>query len=234
MAYVRKLNITMKEHALQLRDKTRRQADEEAQTKAELAAAEHVRAEREAAMKAREAAAAAATRALSEEIRKYNECGAPSLYRSCQGTFFMAAIRLVNPLHPLSKEPAADAIQAYHEPAAALDPCVMWCMCLCREKIEADKRRTLEERDADAAWMRGVLAREAEQIAEEDALRERQKLELQRWLHALQTASRAEALVMFSGSEAKQCPHMQCPHMLAFIRSLNKLKRTNTTSYTGN
>ena len=49
--------------------------------------------------------------------------------------------------------------------------------------------------------MRGVLAREADQIAEENALRERQKLELQRWLHALQTASRAEALVRFPCSE---------------------------------
>lgn len=65
----------------------------------------------------------------------------------------------------------------------------------CREKIESDRRRTLEEREADATWMRGVLAREAEQIAEEDALRERQTLELQRWLHALKTASHAEALV---------------------------------------
>jgi membrane protein involved in colicin uptake len=53
----------------------RRQADEEAQAKAELEAAERVRNEREAAVKAREAAAAAAARELSAEIRKYNECG---------------------------------------------------------------------------------------------------------------------------------------------------------------
>jgi hypothetical protein len=65
----------------------------------------------------------------------------------------------------------------------------------CREKIEADRRRTQEEQEADAAWMRVVLAREAEQIAQENALRERQKLEMQRWLHALQTSSHAKAMV---------------------------------------
>ena len=82
---------------LQLRDKMRRQADEEAQAKAELAAAERVREEREAAMKAREAAAAAATRALSEEIRKYNECAA-SLTYSHQGSHRMAdVLSVVNP-----------------------------------------------------------------------------------------------------------------------------------------
>lgn len=66
---------------------------------------------------------------------------------------------------------------------------------ICREKIEADKKRTQKEREVDAEWMRGVLAREAEQIAEEAALRERQKLELHRWLHALKTASHTEAMV---------------------------------------
>lgn len=64
-------------HAVQLRDKVKRQADEEAQAKAELAAAERVQEQREAALREQEAAAAAAARALSDEIRKYNECGYP-------------------------------------------------------------------------------------------------------------------------------------------------------------
>lgn len=58
----------------QMRDKMRRQADEQAQEAVELAAAQKVLEERDAAMKARRAAAAEAARALSEQIRQYNKC----------------------------------------------------------------------------------------------------------------------------------------------------------------
>jgi hypothetical protein len=70
------LVAAVKKGYVQVRDKMKRQADEEAQAKAELEAAERVRKEREAAQQAREAAALAAARELSEEIRKYNEYGA--------------------------------------------------------------------------------------------------------------------------------------------------------------
>lgn len=98
-------------YAVQLRDKMRRQADEEAQSKAELAAAERVREERDAVKKAREAAAAAAARALSEEIRKYNECGSPSPHR-------YLPLRLSSRSHPPSS--------IYPAPPTAL-PSAVWC-----------------------------------------------------------------------------------------------------------
>lgn len=43
--------------------------------------------------------------------------------------------------------------------------------------------------------MDSVLAREARQLQQERDLRERQRLELKRWLEALQNSSRAEELV---------------------------------------
>lgn len=64
-----------------------------------------------------------------------------------------------------------------------------------REKIELDKQRSLKEREEERRWMESVLAREARQVQQERDLQERQRLELKRWLEALQNSSRAEELV---------------------------------------
>ena len=93
--------------------------------------------------------------------------------------------------------------------------CVSVCLCVCvcavtvcadqaarpsgsrgrREKIELDKQRSAEERAEERRWMDSVLAREARQLQQERDLQERQRLELKRWLEALQNSSRAEELV---------------------------------------
>ena len=223
----------------QMRDKMRRQADEQAQEAQELVAAHNVQAQRDAALKAREAAAADAARALSEQIRQYNECaacagawclvlggGAPQC--SCAAPLPVRAVRhaaapqLRVPCRMLRSTIAACMQRLCAQPRIPVGgTCPKWGCCgteecngwharvqgvapasrsgeqgaRCREKIEADRKRTAEEREADATWMRGVLARESEQVQQEKALRERQRLELQRWLHALETASHAEELV---------------------------------------
>jgi hypothetical protein len=65
----------------------------------------------------------------------------------------------------------------------------------CREKLEADKRKSQEELEEDKAWMRDFLARERKQIQAEQGLRERQREEMRLWLEALRNSSKAEALV---------------------------------------
>jgi phosphoserine phosphatase len=66
---------------------------------------------------------------------------------------------------------------------------------VCREKLEADRLKTLQELEEDRAWMRDFLAREAAQIQAEQALRDRQREELRLWLEALKESSKAEELV---------------------------------------
>lgn len=68
---------------------------------------------------------------------------------------------------------------------------VMWC----REKLETDRVKSQQELEEDRLWMREFLARERKQMQAEQALRDRQREELRRWLAALQNSSRAEALV---------------------------------------
>jgi hypothetical protein len=76
-------HLTERQLDEQLREKARRRAEEAEREAAEVRAAEKVQAERAAAQAAREEAAAAAARALSAEIRLYNECAPSPLFRPC-------------------------------------------------------------------------------------------------------------------------------------------------------
>ena len=74
----------------QLRDKAAREAAERARDEQELAAVLAARAAADAKAKEREAKAAAERKALSDAIRKYNECG--PCFHCCSGVLHVKSV----------------------------------------------------------------------------------------------------------------------------------------------